>query len=148
MTYIGLALLQCTPVDASTNAFGFPKRCSFGHRIRACSPAPPWRAQCLHGHIFNIRRRQAAGQCGAVELWVMARMRDRADVRDAFDAISSRQGDETIDWQCRMPECEHSAFRSLSFLQTRSWFMALPGVYSPTLPWHLGAKAEPLSLHP
>src|ERR1019366_7044153 len=70
-------------------------------------------------NIFEMLRCQAVGQGGVVELRIMARTGHRADVHEAFDAIGLQQGDEALDWQSRMAECEHSAFRPMRCLRAR-----------------------------
>src|SRR5205085_5719387 len=83
-------------------------------RILAGSSQP---AQRLHRYIFDLLRRQRAGQRGVVELGVMTRTGHRANVHETFDAIGSQQRDEALNRQCRMTERENSAFRPIRSLR-------------------------------
>jgi hypothetical protein len=57
--------------------------------------------------------RQADGEGGVVELGIMARTRNRADIHEAFDAVSMQHGHKALDRLCRMPDCEDRALRPI-----------------------------------
>jgi hypothetical protein len=77
-------------------------------RIPARLPQPP---EPSHVHIIVVFRRKAALERTVVELRVVARTRDRADIQQTFDAISSQEGNESLNRQSRMTEREYRASR-------------------------------------
>ena len=73
----------------------------------------PQAAQLPSMHVFEISRGQALGQGCLVELRVVPRTRDGADVHEALDAIGLQQLDKALDWQRRMPKSENGAIRAI-----------------------------------
>jgi hypothetical protein len=79
----------------------------------------PQTAQRFEVHIFEIPDFQAACQSGAIELWIMVRPRDRADIDEALDAIGLQQRQKGLERQRRVPERKDSAFRPMRFSRWR-----------------------------
>ena len=77
----------------------------------------PQTAERWQGNVVDILRFQRMAERVAVELRVMARTRHRADVSEAFDAISVEQSDEALDRQGRMPDRKDGTHRPFYFLR-------------------------------
>jgi len=102
------------------HVIGVPAKASVAPaRIGRIFAGAPQTAQRLHMYIFEMRHSQAASQGRAVELRIMARTGHPSDVDEAFDAIALKQGDEALDWQSRMADCEYSAFRPMRYSRAK-----------------------------
>ena len=88
----------------------YPRKLLF--RQPALSEAP---LGCLRppAHI-QMRRGGPTGQRGAVELWIMLRARDGANVHETLDAVGlQQQSDETLNRQGGVTDSKDSTLRPI-----------------------------------
>src|SRR5689334_22792148 len=70
-------------------------------------------------HILQMSCGQTAGQHGVVELWIVARARNGANVHEAPDAVGLQQADEVLTRQGGVTKSENGALRPFCILWCR-----------------------------
>jgi hypothetical protein len=101
-----------TPVQTSSecrglHVVGIPAKARIPPpTVDRVAPRVSQSSQTGHVRIPNVGAAQNARERLAIELRVVARSRNGADVDDAIDAVSGEQTDELIDRPRRMPNCK------------------------------------------
>lgn len=77
-------------------------------------------------HIADPRGPQLCRQGLSVELWVVPRARDTADIYDALDAVRPKELEKGFPCACRMPNRQNSEYCGVGLSHHKYIFSANP----------------------